>query len=425
MWNNEEEVNENGEFVKLYIPIQAPPRLNNNASPPDSHIGGHSSHEEDAPVCTKCQLPMYLLVELRSANTIKNDGTLIDRSLCVFGCPRARCSNLMFKKGFSSGGQGVMCCKIRETPVVAVEKPAPVAPAVPAKSSWYTTDDDEADNDWGMDVGGDAVENFSNLESAVAAMENKLENGDIVKSKKKETQKIPISKAEKGSSDAFNCYILTQQDEPLARGKLEEDDVGMSASDEKVRNMLARYMAEEEDEEILAALRGADIGGGGFGEEDERLSPKERQLLGFQDRLRRAPRQVVRCARGGIPIWSIPSEKKGKPLYKVPPCACGSNRAFDFQLLPSLLHVLAVDKHSGAEINNVDGGIGGLLTNGMNWGSVAVYTCQNSCDESEGMLVVQESVDERPESRKPQESFEAIMAVVENMDDDAEFQPDA
>ena len=85
--------------------------------------------------------------------------------------------------------------------------------------------------------------------------------------------------------DKFDCYTLTEIDEPPAPiPQIEEDDVGLGASDEKIRNMLARYMAEEEDPEILAALQGVTIGGGGGGasggEADERLSLEDRVLLG-------------------------------------------------------------------------------------------------------------------------------------------------
>ncbi len=85
-----------------------------------------------------------------------------------------------------------------------------------------------------------------------------------------------------------------------------------------------------------------------------------------------------------------------------------------------------MDKYSGSKSKDGEEGLGDLLSNGMNWGSVAVFTCPNSCENSEDVLVIQESVDERPEiphGRQPQGS--GNMAVVEDMDDDDEFQLDA
>ena len=95
------------------------------------------------------------------------------------------------------------------------------------------------------------------------------------------------------------------------------------------------------------------------------------------------------------------------------------------QLLPSLLHVLKVDEYSQQEGSMR---IGDLLRSGINWGSVAVFTCpETSCDCNEGCLVVQASVDEDPEMPLHEtgvdRSLAPTMAVLEDMDDDAEFEP--
>jgi pre-rRNA-processing protein TSR4 len=418
MWNNNDDYSDDGVLVKLYHPSHGPPGKNNTA-PLDSHIGGHGSGEEDAPSCAKCQSPMYLFVQLRRVNEVTKE----DRFLCVYGCPRSDCfDKVTFEKGFASGGQGVMCCKTRQRPVPVATNPS--APAVPVKDTWYDDNDDDADNDWGLDDGKDDI---SNLESAVAAMEASLDGGVIAKSNKEKLTPKAATPAPIPSTDSFHCYLLNQQDEPPApRQQIEEDDVGQGASDDKIRNMLARYMAEEEDLDILAALNGASDtgGGGGGGEEDERLSDEDRILYGFQDRLRRASRQVVRYARGGVPLWSIPSEsKKKEAFWTVPPCSCGTQRSFEFQLLPSLLHFLKVDKFSGKE---TESGINGWLSNGMNWGSIAVFTCpNNNCNDTEEALVIQETVDKVSEMQgRPQMDFSPTVAVVEDMDDDADFKPD-
>jgi len=77
----------------------------------------------------------------------------------------------------------------------------------------------------------------------------------------------------------------------------------------------------------------------------------------------------------------------------VPPCtSCGSQRIFELQLVPSLLHVLEVDKHKKSLGDDVDS------ADEMDWGNIAVYTCPNascSCDKEE-FCVIQASVDEIP-----------------------------
>ena len=101
------------------------------------------------------------------------------------------------------------------------------------------------------------------------------------------------------------------------------------------------------------------------------------------------------------------SKKKQQPIIEplvIPKCpCCGVDRQFEFQLMPSLLHVLDVDKHattsSSANSNNLDD-IMSADYGGMNWGTIAVYTCpETSCSNKEEFLVVQASVDETPHKR--------------------------
>ena len=209
--------------------------------------------------------------------------------------------------------------------------------------------------------------------------------------------------------------------------------------------MLSRYLDVEDDEEILSALRGGTGAGGnrdgscgggsggGGGERYERLPPEERAFLSFTRRLRRVPGQVARYAYGGVPLWSVPTwdrrrhnggasgqqqqrktkkSKIKKPqhgmhpsrLPDVPRCACGAGRVFEFQVLPSLLHVLDVDGHAaavgarGKEDGDDDNDVMDLINSGgMNWGSIAVYSCPLSCDDSrEEFVIVQEAVGDAP-----------------------------
>jgi pre-rRNA-processing protein TSR4 len=415
MWNSEEEVNENGEVIQLYVAAKGPPRKR-NTNTVESHIGG-LAHQREAPTCGMCQDSTKLIVQLRLPNKSTAEGIKVDRMLYVFSCSRATCfKRLQFVDGFAPADSGIMACQVAKTPAVIIQRE--LVPMVPAKSSWYADDNDDDDNDWGVDGGG-----MESLEQAMAEMENKLEDGALPKRPKKSSWK-PASKIDESGGDAFHCYMLTKQTEPPASNPaLEDDDVGLSTDDEKIRNMLARYMAEEEDENILAALRGRDIGVD-IGEEDERLTEESRLFRGFQDRLHRVPRQVVRYAPGGTPLWSIPSVRNDKKLWEVPSCAkCGSQCSFEMQLLPSILHILQVDDMA---VQNNKMRIGDLLRSGINWGSVAVFTCPNpSCDSTVGHLVVQASVDEdlEPNDVGMDRDLAPTMAVVQDMDDDDEFEP--
>eukprot|EP00537_Pseudo-nitzschia_pungens_P000510 CAMPEP_0172366096 /NCGR_PEP_ID=MMETSP1060-20121228/13566_1 /TAXON_ID=37318 /ORGANISM="Pseudo-nitzschia pungens, Strain cf. cingulata" /LENGTH=434 /DNA_ID=CAMNT_0013089813 /DNA_START=46 /DNA_END=1348 /DNA_ORIENTATION=+ len=434
MWNNGDDVNECGEPVELYLPVQAPPRKSNTA-PQDSHIGGHHSFDERfTPCCDTCGDKMCLMSQLRLQKKSSETGDdFLSDSFALFHVRKKNAlvnSNLRMDsvrqedRAFSNA--------LKSEFRLAVAKKKPSVPVAPKKSSWYDDNDDGGsdDDDWGM--GGD---DDVNLENAVAAMEKKLdEGGALVVATKKTASKTTASSSSnsKAGKNAFDCYLLKKQSEPRSTKSFleDEDDVGLSESDEKIRNMLARYMAEEDDKDILAALGGANGTGSDSGgtEEDERLSEEDRVLRGFQDRQRRAPRQVIRYADGGKPLWSIPEKKSGKVLWSVPQCTCcGEEQRFEFQVLPTILDALAVEKYQAESRTKTTGealALHDLLSNGLNFGSIAVFTCSNaSCgpEEKEASLVIQKSVDDLPEkgnanNRRDNSFSTPTMAVVEDLD---------
>ncbi len=442
MWNNDDDVNDSGEPVELYLPVQAPPRKT-NINPKESHIGGLPCFDESfVPCCDLCGDKMFLLAQLKLDFSKE-----MERYLCTFSCVKEECfREISYEKGFASssvGLKGVVKCIEKRVSIDSSESKAKIPVTGNTKSSWYDDDnddgkkDDDDDDDWGM--GGD---NDIDLENAVAAMEGKLDgDGAIVMAPSKKTAgKSKAPSSDEALQNAFGCYLLKQQPEPVSSKSFleDEDDVGLSESDEKIRNMLARYMAEEEDEDILAALGGTSLGGGcgNNGEEDERLSEEDRVLRTFQDRQKRAPRQVIRYASGGKPLWSIPDKnrKSGKILWSVP-----ESLRFEFQVLPSILAALEVDQHPATKTTSAKTGddekssmaLDQLLSNGVNFGSIAVFTDHTSGGEQEAFVVIQKSVDDLPVlgNKSAAASGEGLpaasMAVVEDLDDDEEFQLDA
>jgi Programmed cell death protein 2, C-terminal putative domain len=99
------------------------------------------------------------------------------------------------------------------------------------------------------------------------------------------------------------------------------------------------------------------------------------------------------------------------------------------QLLPSLLHVLEVDKHvkSDSVSSRTNPEQSTLATayesGGMDWGNIAVYTCANaSCvGEATEFCVVQDSVDESPTvPNRAMHQEDAIIQEDSKFDDDDE-----
>jgi pre-rRNA-processing protein TSR4 len=107
---------------------------------------------------------------------------------------------------------------------------------------------------------------------------------------------------------------------------------------------------------------------------------KDRQSLRFLAVIGKEPDQVLRYARwqDSAPLWVAAA---GQPARgAIPPCAhCGAPRAFEFQVMPQLLHYLRVDADA-----QMPGGRPGEAVRlaAMDWGTLAAYTCTKSCDVS-------------------------------------------
>ena len=298
---------------------------------------------------------------------------------------------------------------------------------------------DDEDNGWGE---GKCTARRDNI--SIGDLENLLNSCEMKSAEKVSkplptisTAAAPVQQPQTAASNdntscavpSFECHDLETVYEPMVnRAGVDEeedddDDVEIGNVDKsKVDDLLSRYLDTEDDEEILVALKGGckshscgdiNIGGSGGGERYERLPPEERALISFTTRLKRAPGQVARYAYGGVPLWSIPidepqsnvpnSKQKTKAgnystLPVVPNCICGAERVFEFQLLPSVLHVLDVDSYATDGPRKKSDDLLDLISaGGMNWGAIAVYSCSQSCDESrEEFIIVQEPVSDVP-----------------------------
>ncbi|GAX76516.1 hypothetical protein CEUSTIGMA_g3962.t1 [Chlamydomonas eustigma] len=95
------------------------------------------------------------------------------------------------------------------------------------------------------------------------------------------------------------------------------------------------------------------------------LSAQQRHYAMFQTRVSLAPEQCLRyCFReGAVPLCPNP---EGVPeASSIPPCPrCGGPRIFEFQVMPQLLNYLDIDPEDPS---------------GLDWGTIAVYSCKASC----------------------------------------------
>ncbi|XP_036330221.1 programmed cell death protein 2 [Rhagoletis pomonella] len=80
----------------------------------------------------------------------------------------------------------------------------------------------------------------------------------------------------------------------------------------------------------------------------------------FKKVVNKDPDQILRYKRGGKPLWIADVEQSIAEQLQIPNCEiCGSERQFEFQIMPQMLNLLK-DDH-------------------LDWGTLAVYTCSKSC----------------------------------------------
>ncbi len=349
MWTNGDDVNDDGEPVRLYQPIPYRGRLSRGFDNPTiSRIGGPYVSPTAEICCSSCQDPLYLLAQLHVPLklVVQKDPSskILHRIIQVFGCNRASCFLSIFDENnnhhtnFCFDGRGVVACRRFHCPMasteastnstitnITTETPPPTMTSS-ASHAWDAPTDQVAESDWSDDWGVDNDDtnlDMQSIESMVADLEMKNDAANITPKKKTFTKVTPATTKSKQKLGCFPSLELHSLQEPAQRKAemmTEDDDedddddenVGISSSsDDKIQQMLAKYMAEEDDEEILAALRGTTPSSANAGnsrnrrERDERLAPEDRALFAFTDRVKRAPRQVIRYARGGTPMWSV------------------------------------------------------------------------------------------------------------------------
>ena len=102
----------------------------------------------------------------------------------------------------------------------------------------------------------------------------------------------------------------------------------------------------------------------------------------FRRRIAHNPEQVVRYERGGEELW-VGREGQGEGGGGV--CeACGGRRVFELQVLPQLLYYLEREE-GGVRGEGEDDRLAAMRAwkEGLDWGSLFVYTCEQSCGNGE------------------------------------------
>lgn len=342
MWSTK---SQSSDAILLLEPKASKPSKLSKVDPTASYIGGTPSFfPDDAtphPLCVICKEEMFLVIQMYAPLD------KLERNILVFGCNSASCVNQMFQQGsnttigenfkFCLGGNGVFKC-IRsqrgkeleeriEATVVETEQMKMVSTWDVDDGGGWGDDDASDENDWGTGEETDkgdcnAPSSMDDLHAMLAAMEMKDQHKNSPQDKaKNRNPPIHTVKHKKGDGDssvakhAFPKYDLDVYDEPyisVQDGDSDDEDIQDTSSDKDIQNLLSKYLKEEDDSDIVSAIKGgaSSLAGGagagsGNGEKYERLPPEERAFLTFTSRIKRAPKQVARYAYGGVPLWSM------------------------------------------------------------------------------------------------------------------------
>jgi pre-rRNA-processing protein TSR4 len=108
-----------------------------------------------------------------------------------------------------------------------------------------------------------------------------------------------------------------------------------------------------------------------------RVRKEDEAFQRFSGAMRSAPDQILRYWRGGLPLWASVSGRVCNDDTTTLLCdRCGGRRVFEFQIVPQVLYYIGVDKRP--DLRSDEGGCRGL-----DWATVVVYCCENSCSRIE------------------------------------------
>jgi hypothetical protein len=110
-----------------------------------------------------------------------------------------------------------------------------------------------------------------------------------------------------------------------------------------------------------------------------------RYMMRFQDWLQRSGHPCLRYAYGLRPRWPVPRPPRAS---SVPSCSCGRERVFEMQILPPALNLLQVDDYTDLTVSRGTAvlppvGEAPSSWGGMDFASVLVFSCPESCSTSE------------------------------------------
>ncbi|KAH9624989.1 hypothetical protein KSS87_004832 [Heliosperma pusillum] len=285
-------------------------------------------------LCDICGEPLQFLIQVYAPISEKNSS--FHRTLFVFMCPSMTCllrdQHEQWKHGPEIPSRSVKVFRCQ----------------LPRSNAFYSSDSpryDGSDMPLGIGEHGREIKFVAAVKhwreghklecrnlSAQLPDANKIDSGAC----SNEILKVP-------SKTLWSEYNIIVDD---------ESELSMSDVDEHSNSLITTQERDGIAKSTLETFEG----------DDDRKS-----WAAFQERLARAPEQVLRYSRDerAQPLWPTSSGRPSKA--DIPKCSyCRGAMTFEFQVLPQLLYYFEVK-------NEVDS---------LDWATIAVYTCVDSCEGS-------------------------------------------
>ncbi|XP_072242604.1 programmed cell death protein 2-like [Leuresthes tenuis] len=302
------------------------------------------------PRCRRCSAPLAHVVQVYCPL----EASPYHRNLHLFACLRAECCG-------RSESWVVLRSQCLEAEAAAVQAPSRAAPPQEATTAWC----DNAD-DWGVE--GEAGDGW----------------GGCVEKKTKARKEAPVLETEDNPqlcepdiSKSFQDLSLAElKDIPVFRpffiSVVEESDLcGEEVDLEHAQELLKEY--ERKEGAAVGQLEESSVSGEKY--EKSRARHGDVTFSRFMKTISVCPQQILRYCRGGKPIFISKPPSNMAQLVSV--CNyCGGSRTFELQLMPALVSLLQ-RKDGSTEVE-------------LEFGTVVVYTCTNSCWTSGSNSAVEE-----------------------------------
>ncbi|XP_043979974.1 programmed cell death protein 2-like [Gambusia affinis] len=287
-----------------------------------------------SPCCRLCSAPLAHVVQVYCPL----QDSPYHRNLHLFACCQPGCSGM-------SGSWTVLRSQCAEAP----NQSSTPQVVVPSATDWCEFADDwgmeREEDDSGCRGGDDHQQQSEDLQTGVSPtvcpmdVSSGLQQLSLV-----EFEDVPV----------FRPFFISVVEE----SELCEEDDQLAHAQELLR--------EYERREGAAVWEAEEGGDGGGGEKYEKAGARHGDAVfsRFMKAVSLCPRQILRYCRHSKPLFISKPPSKGS--QEVPACgSCGEPRTFELQLMPALVSLLQRTDSSPEDE--------------LEFGTVLVYTCTNSC----------------------------------------------